>query len=171
MNARGLSLVELLCVLAIAGVLAAIAAPSWQRLQARFAVNASVQQAMAGLALARRTALATGRTTTFCPTQDFTHCTFAGSQWMVFINEDGGVLSRREPGERLLRRWPLPTGVRMEGSRDHVWYLPHPRAAATSTFGFCHEGWPGLRGEVIVSQTGRPRVTMPPLGGGPVDAC
>ncbi|MGC4027474.1 MAG: GspH/FimT family protein [Steroidobacteraceae bacterium] len=171
MRTRGFSLTELLCVLAIAAVLAALALPSWHRILARAAVATATQQAMAGLALARRTALATGQSVTFCPTADFTRCSFEGRDWMVFINGGGGVLSCREPGETLLRRWPLPRGVRISGSRDHVWYLPQTRSAATATFQFCHRGWPALRVQVIVSQTGRPRISSLPTASDPAHPC
>lgn len=156
---RGYSLVEMLVVVAITAVLAALAAPAWSHLQARTAVMGAAQQVMAGLALARRTALATGRSVTLCPTTDLHQCSFAGREWMVFINEPGGSLSRREAGETVLRRWPLPARVRTGGTRDHVWYLPQTRAAATTTFEFCHPGRAALRSQVVVSQTGRPRLS------------
>jgi hypothetical protein len=77
---------------------------------------------------------------------------------MLFMNQEGGLVSRRETGEVLLRRWPLPREVQVSGTRAYAWYLPQPRAAATLSLNFCHPAAPAARRSVIVSQTGRPRV-------------
>jgi len=152
-------MLEVLCVLSIAAVLAGLATPSWRRALAAAAVRAAASQTLAGLALARRMALATGKASTLCLTADLVRCDLSGSQWMLFTNEDGGSLGQREPVEILQRRWPLPRGVQVSGTRGYAWYLPQPRAAATLTLVFCHAGSPGSRRSVVVSQTGRPRLS------------
>lgn len=167
MRTRGFTLLEILCVLSIAAVLVALAVPSWRRPLAAASVRTAASQALSGLALARRTALATGRPATLCLTTDLARCDLSGRQWMLFSNEDGGSLGRREPGETLLRRWPLPSDVQVTGSRAYAWYLPQPRAAATLTLTFCHPGAPAARRSVVVSQTGRPRISSPDLPSNP----
>jgi type IV fimbrial biogenesis protein FimT len=163
MRIRGFSLLELLTVLAIAATLLALAVPNWRRPLAAAAVRAAASQTLSALALARRTALATGRAVTLCPTRDMAHCDLAGREWMLFHNEDAGLLNQRESGEALLRRWKLPRDVLLSGSRAYAWYLPQTRAAATVTFNFCHPAAPLARRSVIVSQTGRPRLARPGL--------
>lgn len=158
MRIQGYSLVELLTVLAIAGVLVGLAAPTWQRRIATAAVEAAADQTLVALALARRTALATGRATTLCLSADLARCSLAGREWMLFSNDAGGAEARREPGEALLRRIPLPRSVRVSGTRGYATYQPLPRAATTLTFKFCHPAYPELRRSVVVSQTGRPRL-------------
>jgi type IV fimbrial biogenesis protein FimT len=167
MRIRGFTLLEMLCVLWIVALLAGLALPSWRRQLAAAAVRAAASQALSGLALARRTALATGRAVTLCPTTDLTRCDLSGREWMLFSNTEGGSLGRREAGETLLRHWPLPRGVLVSGTRTHAWYLPQPRAAATLTLTFCHPGAPATRRSVLVSQTGRPRINSVVLANTP----
>jgi type IV fimbrial biogenesis protein FimT len=174
MRSRGLTLLELLCALSIVAVLAALALPSWRRPLAAASVRTAASQALSGLALARRTALATGHAVTLCLTADLARCDLSGREWMLFSNEDGGSLGRREEGEALLRRWPLPRNVQVDGTRAYAWYLPQPRAAATLTLDFCHPGAPAARRSVVVSQTGRPRISsrdLPSSPGGPQRTC
>ncbi len=159
MRPRGFTLLELLCVLSIAVVLLGLALPAVRRPLANASVRAAASQTLAGLALARRTALASGKAVTLCLTADMARCDLAGREWMMFLNQEGGALNRREAGEVLLRRWPLPREVLVSGTRPYAWYLPQPRAAATLTLHFCHPAAPATVRSVIVSQTGRPRIS------------
>jgi prepilin-type N-terminal cleavage/methylation domain-containing protein len=158
---RGVTLVEMLCVVSISAILLTLATPSWRRQRAETAVVAAAGQTLAGLALARRSALASGHTVTLCLTRNLQTCDLSGREWMLFVNAAGGSLAQREAGEQVSRRWPLPDQVRVGGTRGYAYYLPYPRAAATVTFHFCHPAWPDAGRSVIVSQTGRPRVVQP----------
>jgi type IV fimbrial biogenesis protein FimT len=167
MRPRAFSLLELLCTLAIAAILLALAVPAWRAPLAAASIRAAASQTLAGLALARRTALSSGQAATLCLTADMTRCDLAGREWMVFLNQDGGLLNRREADEAVLRRWPLPREVQVSGTRAYAWYLPQPRAAATLSLHFCHPGAPAQRRSVVVSQTGRPRITASAHSGSP----
>jgi type IV fimbrial biogenesis protein FimT len=160
---RGFTLTELMICLAIVAVLAALGVPSFRRQIAAAAVTAAVNQTMGALQLARGTALATGSSATLCLTPDGAHCGFGAREWMLFTNTPGGSGSQREAGEPLLRRWRLPRGVVVSGTRGHALFLPQTSAAATLTFDFCHESYPALHSSVVVSQTGRARISRPTL--------
>jgi type IV fimbrial biogenesis protein FimT len=158
MRMRGVTLIELLVALAVAALLLALAAPGFGRQRAEAALRSATSQTMAGLHLARRLALARGQSVTVCPSADGRRCDFGGTEWLLFANDPNGSQALREEDEELLRRWQLPAGVAVSGSRGYAAFQPRPGAAATVTFEFRHRGAPDAAKSVVVSQTGRPRV-------------
>jgi type IV fimbrial biogenesis protein FimT len=154
----GLSLVELLVALTIAAILLELAVPTLGRLRAQWAVRGAAGQILAGLQLARRTALTVGQSVTLCPTDDRQRCGLGSSEWMLFTNGPTGSDARREAGEPILREWRLAEGIEVSGTRGYAAYQAQTSAAATVTFSFCHRAHPGARSSLVVSQTGRPRI-------------
>jgi type IV fimbrial biogenesis protein FimT len=161
MRSRGLTLVELLVALAICALLLALAAPGFGRRRAATAVRTASSQTMAALHLARRMALARGQSVTACPSADGERCAFGGAHWLLFANDPGGADNRLEAADQLLRRWSLPPGVSVSGTRGYAAFQPRAGAAATVTFEFTHRLAPELSRQIVVSQTGRPRLTQP----------
>jgi len=164
----GFTLIELLAALAISAVLAGLGWPMLTRQRAGAAVAVATNRTLSALQMARQQALATGQPVTVCPTADDRQCAFGGGQWMAFENRPGGRDSTREPGEPLLLRWQLPEGILASGTRGYAAYQPATRSAATLTFRFCHARHPELSQSVIVSQTGRARVSRPNPASSPV---
>jgi type IV fimbrial biogenesis protein FimT len=156
---RGLSLVEMLVAVGIAAILLTLGLPSLSRLRADWTVRGAAAQVLAGLQLARRTALMTGQSVTLCPTTDGWRCGFPSRHWMLFANVEGGADARREAGEAVLRQWQLDPVVRISGTRGYAAFQPQTSAAATLTFVFCHGAQPQAGRALVVSQTGRPRVS------------
>jgi type IV fimbrial biogenesis protein FimT len=157
MRDRGFTLPELLVALGICALLLALAAPGLRSQRGAAALRAATSETLAALQLARRLALARGQSVTVCPTTDGARCAFGGSQWLLFANAPGGVDSRRDAADELLQRWSMPEGVAVSGTRGYAAFQPHPGAASTLTFDFCHRG--ARQGtSIVVSQTGRPRV-------------
>lgn len=166
----GWTLIELLAVLAILGLLAGLGTPLLQGLRAEAALRAAVRQTQAGLHLARQLALASGRPVTVCATRDGRRCQPGGSQWMLFASPGPGALTWRAAGEPVVRSWWLAPALVVRSSRDHAAYLPTTSAATTVTFDFCHPAVPALRRSLVVSQTGRVRVTSPGPASSPARA-
>lgn len=159
MPIRGFSLTEMLVAIAVAALLLASAAPAFSRQRAGAALRSASGQTMAALHLARRLALARGQSITVCPSSDGRTCGFGGTEWLLFANSPSGTDARREGDEELIRRWSLPAGVIASGTRGYAAFQPRPGAAATVTFRFIHRTAPGQARSVVVSQTGRPRIT------------
>jgi type IV fimbrial biogenesis protein FimT len=168
LRASGVTLTELLVALGITAILMMLAVPLLTRQRAEAAVRVAADRTVAALHLARQQALATGHSLTACPSADGARCAFGSPQWMLFENHPGGADSRREPAEPLMQQWRLPPGVVVTGTRGYATYQPHTSAAATLTFDFCFASVPAARRSVIVSQTGRARVTRPPDGAAPL---
>ncbi|MDO4231161.1 MAG: GspH/FimT family pseudopilin [Lautropia sp.] len=92
-NIRGFTLVEMIVVMAVFGVIAAIAAPSFRDFVLRRAVSAQISDLSAALRLARSEAIKRGGPVTLCPTSNAhtpSPTCDAGSQWgngyMVLID-------------------------------------------------------------------------------------
>lgn len=168
----GFTLIELATTLAISTLLASLGWPLLTRQRAAAAVTAASHRTLAALQAARQQALASGHAVTVCPSADGQRCGFGGDEWMAFENQPGGVDSIREAGESLLQRWQLPPDVRVQGTRGYAAYQPATRSAATVTFRFCHRRYPQAGRSIIVSQTGRARVSRPaPASTPPADRC
>ena len=164
LRTAGLTLTELLAALAIGAILLMLAVPVLSRQRAEAAVRVAADRTVAALHLAREQALATGHSQTVCPSADASRCAFGPSGWMLFENLPGGSDSRRETTEAVVQQWRLPQGVVVTGTRGYATYQPGTSAASTLTFNFCFASVPAARRSVIVSQSGRARITHPGAG-------
>jgi type IV fimbrial biogenesis protein FimT len=164
----GLSLTELLVALGIAAILMMFAVPLLSRQRAEAAVHVAADQTVAALHLARQQALATGHSLTVCPSADGARCGFGSLDWMLFENLPAGSDSRRESAEPVVQQWRLPKGVVVTGTRGYATYQPSTSTAATLTLDFCFATVPAARRSVIVSQTGRARITRPAASAAPI---
>ncbi|MET0321992.1 MAG: GspH/FimT family protein [Duganella sp.] len=106
----GVTLVELLVVLALAAILLGVAAPSYQELMRRQQLRAAVNDLVAAIDLTRSQALARGRPVMLAPREPGGIDWRLG--WIVFVDANGN--RRPDAGEAVLfQRGPLPDGVRV----------------------------------------------------------
>lgn len=159
---RGFTALELLFVVAIAGVLAALAIPSFSELRRGAGVSSSANQMLWALHYARSSAILRNLPAVVCLSADGATCLPAGaaqgSGWLIFLDSDRSSPPRLSPGDELLHQIRLPEGFTVRGTRAAVTYWPISRAGTTATFTICADHGASQGRAVVVSQTGRPRV-------------
>lgn len=155
----GVTLIEQIMVVAILGVLAAIAMPSLASLLARNQVQVAQVEFIAALQHARSTAVFSGRSTLFCPSRDGARCsgeTRWESGWLIGHDTTrqgqpdaaplrvragyAGIVVLGDSGRRLIR-------FRSDGSAIGM----------TNTWRICHRGRPDQALVVVVANSGRVR--------------
>ena len=102
---NGFSAVELLVVLAIAGILAAIAVPSFQSLMQANRISSEIGSLFNDLQFSRAEALRTGQFVSICTSSNGTTCNVTGGDWrngwIVFADINGNRIMGA--GDTILR--------------------------------------------------------------------
>jgi type IV fimbrial biogenesis protein FimT len=112
---RGFTLIELLITIAVAGVLLAIAVPNFADLMRNNRSEASANELVAALNLARIEAVKRGKRVSLCPSANGTSCSGTAWQsgWIVFV--DGAASDTTNTativGTPLNRRAAMSTGA------------------------------------------------------------
>jgi len=169
MKQRGVTLMELLVVLAIAAILVAIAIPGYAFLVSSGRLTATTNDMLLALHLARSEAIKRGMRVTVCksgnPSAAFPACDPAADWhqgWLVFVDE--GVRGQIDGGDTILQiQGDLSNGVSITTGanyRRYVSYMPIGTSQGSSglhndTFQVCVSG---MRRDIIVNTTGRPRL-------------
>ena len=160
---RGFSLTELVFTMAIVAGLLSWGIPTFRDIQRNSVRTREVNQFVQAVYLARSEAIKRNGVVSLCPILDGDTCAPAGTPWhrgwIVFVNVDRDSPAARDGGEDLLRVYaPWPKG-RVNANRGTLSFRPFGQAVVTATFTFCDDrGSAGARA-VIISQTGRPRVS------------
>ena len=164
--ARGVTLVELLIGLALAGVLLAVAVPGYSEWIARAELANHAQQLAGSLALARSEAIKRGERVNLCRTPDGRQCgDGAGWEagWLVHVDADRD--GRVGAGEPVLRVEPAAApGIRVQANRPLADYVSFTGIGSArllagglqmGTFTVCRPGLPAVR--VVLANSGRVR--------------
>lgn len=154
---RGHSLIEVLFVIALMGVLIALALPSWAGMQQRWAVRDMANRYTASLHAARLLAIRSGQTTTVCPSSDGLRCTNSGLEqgWIVLQGPpDAGALVQDGPPSPVLGltthygHRTLPMSFAPNGLVDSV---------GLRQINLCVRANPRASLGLVINQTGRTR--------------
>jgi type IV fimbrial biogenesis protein FimT len=164
-RSRGYTLLEVVTVLAVVAILAAIGLPAFQHLLQRQRVDTAMHLLTSYMASARLTAINRRAITAVCPSNGRGGCRKDGDWthgWLMFLDKDG---NRRPDDPRdILRdeRAPIHPSLRIVSSsgRPQFRYLPDGRSGGSNlTVELCQDG--ALLGSVIVSMSGRVRSKRP----------
>ena len=160
----GLTLVEMLTMLAVAGVLLTTGIPEFKRILASNRMITEVNTLVAHLHLARSEAVNRGQRAVLCPSADGLRC-LGSSEWhrgyILFVDDNGNRES--DAGEPLVRiRGSGAPGILItsSASRRRITYHPDGSSPGSNlTLTFCQRENTVLPKAVILSNTGRPRVS------------
>ena len=169
MKQSGATLLELMVVLAIAGILLAIGVPAFAALVQSSRLSSATNELVASLHLARSEAIKGNSRVVMCISETGTSCAASGGWhqgWLMFhdVNDNAAL----DEGEAvILTRQAFPAGFRLTGNRwisNNIAYTPSGATRLISgvlqvgTFTLCNESdASGMARQVIVSSTGRPR--------------
>ncbi len=160
---RGFTLIEVMVVVALVAILATLAAPSWNQIQARAAIRSLVNDYSMSLLLARSEAVRLNSPVTICPSNNGINCTNSDLDdgWIVAI----GVATDAAP--RVLQdnaaRGNVRTGFASQVRTITFLANGQPSGLPIQTVRVCPvtNGMESLARNIVVNQTGRSRVTEP----------
>lgn len=159
----GFTLIEMMVTISIAGILAAVAVPSFQNIMTANRLVTQSNDLIADLALARSEAAKTGGRVTVCVSSDGLSCT-GGTNWaagrIVFTDSPtyGTVDGSGATADTILRKSAALSGSNTLASTGftYVQFLGTGLSnltGTTNTFTLCHSGF---KSQVVrISVTGR----------------
>lgn len=168
----GFTLLELAVAMAIVAILLATGLPSMQGLMLDARRTRILNEVLRALHSARAESLRSGADVVVCPTDGRDGCAGDGDSWqrgwVVFVNADGDNPPVRDADERLVLRHDVDTPGILRANRSSFVYRPHARRATTGTLVYCDRRGPPDARAVIVSHTGRPRISDESASGMPL---
>jgi type IV fimbrial biogenesis protein FimT len=166
---RGFTLVELVACLGVLAVVTALGVPNFSRFTRNAARTSEVNQFIQTVYLARSEAIKRNGVVSVCPSLDGATCA-AGSPWhqgwIVFVNIDRDSPANRDAGEELLHVYPPWESGQIAANRTTLSFRPFGQSGVTATMTFCDDRGSAEARAVIISQTGRPRVSDKNSSGG-----
>lgn len=120
---KGFTLVELMVTVAVAGIIAAIAAPSFSKMISHNRLVSSGNEMIAGLQIARTEAITRREATTFCPSSDGASCSnTVGSQWIVLSTVNGAPTVLRSVAAN--PKVSVKTSANVTGGNTRITFTP-----------------------------------------------
>lgn len=166
----GFTLMEMLVVLSMAAILAAVGAPALQNLVMDMRMTTRINEFVSHLHLARSAAIQRQQRIALCPSSDRTTCATAPQWqhgWIIFVNGNGN--KTHESSEEILRAQnPQHASLTIKsGSHYPIVFQPEGTSGGTNgTITFCDARGASKARAVVLSNGGRVRLahTQPTTG-------
>ena len=169
---HGITLLEILAACAVVAVVAALAVPAFGELQRNARRTAQVNAMVRSLHQARSTAILRAVPVVVCKSSTGWQCTPQAPGWssgyIVFVNTDRDSPPQVDRGEPVLHVEPRIEGLAVSANRDALTYWPVSMAGTTASIVFCDERGAAAARAIIISHTGRPRISQRDAAGKPI---
>jgi len=166
----GFTLWELLCSVSVAAVVLGLGAPAMQNIVLDARLSATVRSFVSAVQFARAEAAKRGRGVILCQSSDQRRCSGAtdyASGWIVVASDPQGPLERA-PGDDVLRVDAPRLAGSILANRTAFEFRPHLKRSTNGTLTFCDRRGAAYARAVVVSYTGRPRITSQGPGQRPI---
>ncbi len=168
---QGFTLIELIIVLAIGGILFSSALPAFSRLIAKNQQTAQLHTLFHHHQLARSEAIRTNLAVLLCKSNDAQHCTPKSKWsdgWIIFSDTNNN--KKIDGNERVVYiQQALSVNLSLKykgfGSHHYVRYFPAGLSSTNGTFTLCNQFGESLAKSIIISRTGRARMSSQASGG------
>jgi type IV fimbrial biogenesis protein FimT len=152
MRADGHTLIELLLVMSLLAILAGVTVPGFAVLRTDLQLATTADRLLQSAHQARTAALTRGVATRLCLADDNGHCLTRPASapgWATWTLDAVPVLLRHDR---------LTPGTQLLATRAAATWYPLPRSGTTLTLTLCDVAARGRAQQVIISETGRPRL-------------
>lgn len=162
---KGMTLIELMVALAVAGVLIPMSIPAFTRLFESYRTSATTHLVFTGVVMARTHAVMTGSRTVLCPVDDDERCVRT-PDWStgMLVFEDANGNGQHERDERVITGVPReelgPLRLLSTRGRPRIGYRADGRSSGSNlSLRLCTPDSRLLR-RIVISVGGRPRIEM-----------
>jgi len=173
---NGFSMIELMFVIALIGVVAAMVIPSFSQVIKRNRLTSQANDLIASINLARSEAIKRNLNVIICRSNNGTSCANNGGWeqgWLVFTDNNGNT--NPDAGEELVVQQALPGGSTLIPNANYtnrITYQARGYVSQQGAFVLCSSDADFTMGRaIIVSPTGRPRTTAANDASSPFNDC
>jgi type IV fimbrial biogenesis protein FimT len=173
-HSAGFTLLELLSILAIVMILFGIGMPFLKATVTTNRLATSINALAGTLAYTRSEAIRRNQHVVVCKSHGAIECTREGDWrqgWLVYVDINRNrILDEEEPilgSDRLTEK--IQVAYRAFGSRHYLVYRPSGTTHTNGTFTFCDPAYPETARALIITKTGRARLSNASAGGGRLD--